>query len=132
MILFTVVDTLPGEDGKSELDRLDSSELATFDIVYHLAGIAHADVGNVDDATKEKYYRVNTDLAVATASRYKAALNTAGRSGLFVFMSSMIVYGDSAPYGTDRVITNDTLPSPANFYGDSKWQADAIAELMKK
>lgn len=121
---FTVVDTLPGDDGESELDALSSDDLAAFDIVYHLAGIAHADVGNVDDATKEKYYKVNTDLAVATAKRYKEVLSTTGREGLFVFMSSMIVYGDSAPYGREKVVDRNTTPTPANFYGDSKWQAD--------
>lgn len=121
---FTVVDTLPGSDGRSELDALSSDDLAAFDIVYHLAGIAHADVGNVDDATKEKYYKVNTDLAVATAKRYKEAHSVAGREGLFVFMSSMIVYGDSAPYGKEKVVDRNTTPTPANFYGDSKWQAD--------
>lgn len=121
---FTVVDTLPGDDGFSELDKLSVEQLSSFDIVYHLAGIAHADVGNVDDATKEKYYKVNTDLAVATAKRYKEALSTAGREGLFVFMSSMIVYGDSAPYGKEKVVDRHTIPTPANFYGDSKWQAD--------
>lgn len=121
---FTTVDTLPGKDGKSELDNLTSEQLASFDIVYHLAGIAHADVEHVDDATKEKYYKVNTDLAIATARRYKTALEESGRTGLFVFMSSMIVYGDSAPYGQERVIDRHTKPVPANFYGDSKWQAD--------
>lgn len=121
---FTVVDTMPREDGRSELDALTPEQLSSFDIVYHLAGIAHADVGNVSEKVKEKYYKVNTDLAVATARRYKEVLNAAGRKGLFVFMSSMIVYGDSAPYGKKFVITKDTQPSPANFYGDSKWQAD--------
>jgi len=121
---FTTVDTMPGKDGKSELDNLTSEQLTSFDIVYHLAGIAHADVGHVDDATKEKYYKVNTDLAIATARRYKTALEESGRTGLFVFMSSMIVYGDSAPYGQQHVIDRHTKPAPANFYGDSKWQAD--------
>lgn len=122
---FTVVDTMPSSsDGLSELDKLSAADLAAYDIVYHLAGIAHADVENVDEATKEKYYKVNTDLAIETAKRYKAALEESGRTGLFVFMSSMIVYGDSASYGQERVITATTTPSPANFYGDSKWQAD--------
>lgn len=121
---FTTVDTLPGKDGKSELDNLTPELLASFDIVYHLAGIAHADVGHVDDATKEKYYKVNTDLAITAARRYKTALEESGKTGLFVFMSSMIVYGDSAPYGEEKIIDRHTSPSPANFYGDSKWQAD--------
>ena len=90
-----------------------------------MAGIAHADVGNVDDATKEKYYAVNTDLAVEVCEKAK-------REGAkeFIFMSSMIVYGDSAPYGKKKVIDEHTVPVPANFYGDSKLQADvAVREL---
>lgn len=39
-------------------------------------------------------------------------------------MSSMIVYGDSAPYGKDKIIDEHTVPKAANFYGDSKLQAD--------
>lgn len=48
----------------------------------------------------------------------------------FIFMSSMIVYGDSAPYKEQKIIDETTIPVPANFYGDSKLQADvAVREL---
>ncbi len=111
------------------VDMIDGSwrsfSFAGYDAVYHVAGIAHADVGNVSEEVKRKYYAVNTDLAVETAQKAK-------REGVkqFVFMSSAIVYGDSAPYGTPKRITEDTEPAPANFYGDSKWQADkAVREL---
>lgn len=111
------------------MDMVDGSwrkkDFSPFDIVYHVAGIAHADVGNVSDEVKARYYLVNTDLAVEAAEKAKA-------EGVkqFVFMSSSIVYGDSAPYGRSRRITRDTEPAPANFYGDSKWQADKrIREL---
>ncbi len=111
------------------VDMIDGSwkskDFSTYDVVYHVAGIAHADVGNVSDEIKEKYYAVNTDLAIETAKKAKA-------EGVkqFVFMSSAIVYGDSAPYGKKKRITRDTEPSPANFYGDSKWQADkGVREL---
>lgn len=113
----------------SAIDMLDGSwidkDFSPYDIIYHVAGIAHADVGNVDKATKEKYYKVNTDLAVEVARKCKA-------EGVkeFVFMSSMIVYGDSAPYGKQKIINNKTIPHPANFYGDSKLQADvAVRDL---
>lgn len=101
------------------------ADFSSYDIVYHVAGIAHADVGNVDEATKEKYYKVNTDLAVEVAEKAKA-------EGVkeFIFMSSMIVYGDSAPYGKKKVVDEHTIPHPANFYGDSKLQADvAVRDL---
>lgn len=113
----------------SAIDMLDGSwrdkDFSSYDIIYHVAGIAHADVGNVDEATKEKYYKVNTDLAVEVAEKAKA-------EGVkeFIFMSSMIVYGDSAPYGKKKVVDEHTVPHPANFYGDSKLQADVAVRDM--
>lgn len=100
-------------------------DFSAYDIVYHVAGIAHADVGNVSDEVKENYYKVNTDLAVQVCEKAKA-------EGVkeFIFMSSMIVYGESAPYGKKKVVDEHTVPVPANFYGDSKLQADvAVREF---
>ena len=118
-----------------EIDAIDmvdaawkEKDFSGYDIVYHVAGIAHADVGHVSEETKEKYYAVNTDLAVETAKKAKA-------DGVqeFIFMSSMIVYGDSAPYGKDKIVDARTVPAPANFYGDSKLQADvAVRELAEE
>ena len=42
----------------------------------------------------------------------------------FVFMSSIIVYGESAGIGKTRVITTETPLTPSNFYGDSKVKAE--------
>ena len=113
----------------SAIDMLDGSwkkaDFSTYDIIYHVAGIAHADVGNVSEEIKEKYYKVNTDLAVEVCKKAK-------EEGVkeFIFMSSMIVYGDSAPYGKKKVVDEHTIPQPANFYGDSKLQADvAVRDL---
>lgn len=112
-----------------ELDMTDAAwrdkDFSEYDVVYHVAGIAHADVGNVSEEIKSKYYEVNTGLAVEAAEKAK-------REGVktFIFMSSMIVYGESAPYGEKKVIDATTVPQPANFYGDSKLQADvAVREL---
>ena len=101
------------------------TDFSAYDVVYHVAGIAHADVGNVDDATKAKYYAVNTDLAIEVCEKAKA-------EGVkeFVFMSSMIVYGDSAPYGKRKVVYEHTVPAAANFYGDSKLQADVAVRNL--
>ena len=111
------------------VDMIDGSwrdkDFSSYDIVFHVAGIAHADVGNVSEETKKKYYEVNTELAIECCKKAKS-------EGVqqFVFMSSAIIYGDSAPYGKKKLITKDTEPSPANFYGDSKWQADkGVREL---
>ena len=105
------------------IDMLDEtwrqSSFSSYDVVFHVAGLAHADIGKVTDEVKAQYYAVNTDLAIETCKKAKA-------EGVkqFVFMSSAIIYGDSAPFGKKKRITRDTVPSPSNFYGDSKWQAD--------
>ncbi|MBP3205437.1 MAG: NAD-dependent epimerase/dehydratase family protein [Oribacterium sp.] len=99
-----------------EWKELDFSQ---FDVVYHVAGLAHSDVGKVTEETKKKYYAVNCDLAIDVAKKAKA-------EGVkqFIFMSSAIVYGDSAPIGKEKMIGRKTPYSPANFYGDSKVQAE--------
>lgn len=111
---------------KYEIDTVDmidgswrEKSFAGYDTVYHVAGIAHSDNGKIS-AEKEKLYRsVNTDLTIETAKKAKA-------EGVkqFIFMSSAIVYGDSAPIGKMKRITKDTPVSPANCYGDSKVQAE--------
>ena len=113
----------PGEFEIDTVDMVDESwrekSFAGYDAVFHVAGIAHADVGHVSEERKAFYYKINRDLAIETARKAK-------EDGVsqFVFMSSMIVYGESAGLGKKKVITKDTKPHPANFYGDSKWQAD--------
>lgn len=113
----------PSEFEIEELDMIDvtwrEKNFAEYDIIFHVAGLAHADVGKVSDETKAFYYKINRDLTIETAEKAK-------KSGVkqFVFMSSMIIYGESAGVGKRKVITKDTKPHPANFYGDSKWQAD--------
>lgn len=108
------VDTVDMVDGAWR-----EKDFSTYDVVYHVAGIAHADTGRVSEECKAFYYKINTDLTVETATKAKA-------DGVkqFIFMSSAIVYGDSAPIGKSKIITKNTMPSPANFYGDSKLQAE--------
>jgi len=105
------------------IDMIDGSwrekSFEDYDTVFHVAGIAHVDVGNINAEQQKKYYEVNTDLAIDTAKKAKA-----DRVKQFLFMSSMIIYDDSVPYGNKKIIDEKTVPMPANFYGDSKWQAD--------
>jgi UDP-glucose 4-epimerase len=105
------------------LDMLDANwrekDFSPYDSVFHVAGIAHSDNGRISKEKEALYYSVNTDLTVETAKKAKA-------DGVkqFVFMSSAIVYGNSAPLGKTKMITKDTPVSPANCYGDSKVQAE--------
>lgn len=94
-------------------------DFSPYDAVFHVAGIAHADVERVSEEEKERYYDVNCRLAVETAKKAKKQ-----GVGLFVFMSSIIVYGESGGIGEKRMITKDTPLTPANFYGDSKVKAE--------
>lgn len=105
------------------VDMVDGSwrekSFSGYECVYHVAGIAHSDSGKISPEKAKLYYAVNTDLTIETAKKAKA-------DGVkqFVFMSSAIVYGESAPIGKSKVITRDTPVSPANSYGDSKVQAE--------
>lgn len=105
------------------VDMIDGSwrekSFSGYDAVFHVAGIAHSDTGNVSEERKAFYYKINTDLTIETAQKAKA-----DGVGQFIFMSSAIVYGDSAPIGKEKIITADTPTNPANFYGDSKVQAE--------
>lgn len=94
-------------------------DFSGYDCVFHVAGIAHSDSGKISKENEKLYYAVNTDLTVETAKKAKA-------DGVkqFIFMSSAIVYGNSAPIGKGKRITKDTPVRPANCYGDSKVQAE--------
>lgn len=104
------IDTL---DTKEDWQSYDFSD---YDVVFHVAGIAHVDA---KDDMEDLYYQVNRDLTIEAAQKAKA-------EGVkqFIFMSSIIVYGDSSKLGEKRVITKDTIPTPTNFYGNSKLQAE--------
>lgn len=96
-----------------------------YDTVFHVAGIAHSDTRCVSEERKAFYYKINTDLTVETAEKAKNE-----GVGQFVFMSSAIVYGESAPIGKSKIITKDTPVNPTNFYGDSKVQAERGITLL--
>lgn len=116
-----LVDTIDTIDGTWR-----KKSFSSYDVVYHVAGIAHADVGNVSEETKAFYYKINTELAVETAEKAK----TEGVKQ-FIFMSSMIIYGESGGFGQQKMVNRNTVPCPANFYGDSKWQADQKIQQLE-
>ncbi|MBD5527044.1 MAG: NAD-dependent epimerase/dehydratase family protein [Lachnospiraceae bacterium] len=97
----------------------ESYDFHGYDAVFQASGIAHADTGAVSREQQALYYQVNCDLAAATARRAQEA-----GVGLFLYPSSIIVYGDSAPYGKNRVITPETPADTPHFYGDSKIRAE--------
>lgn len=104
----------------NEWKELDFSE---FDVVVHVAGIAHQDTKAFQEAL---YYSVNRDLTIAIADKAES-------EGVkqFIFLSSMIVYGASSDLGKEKLITQETEPNPVNFYGKSKLQAEETILMMQ-
>lgn len=107
-----IVDTIDLKHGSWK-----TKDFSSYDVVFHVAGIAHV---STDPKMEDLYYKVNRDLTVETAEKAKA-------DGVkhFIFMSSIIVYGN-----TKGVITRDTLLNPSNFYGKSKLQAEEGIQVL--
>lgn len=96
-------------------DTWRDTDFSQYDVVYHVAGIAHV---NAKANMEALYYKVNRDLTIEVAQIAKEA-------GVkqFIFMSSMIVFHESRSLQPE-MITSDTKPCPNGFYGDSKLKAE--------
>lgn len=103
------VDTIEMQD-----ESWKESDFSQYDVVFHVAGIAHV---SSDPKMEDLYYKVNRDLTIETAKKAK----TEGVRQ-FIFMSSIIVYGEGT--SGKRIIAKNTIPTPSNFYGNSKLQAE--------
>ena len=110
------------KDGEFAVDTVDSmneawklADFSKYDVVFHVAGIAHVDP---KPEMAPLYYKVNRDLTIEIAKWAK-------EHGVkqFIFMSSRIVYRVSRSM-TANVTYADTKPDPNDFYGDSKLQAE--------
>ena len=118
-----ITERYPEECTFDTVDMIDGTwrekSFCGYDVVFHVAGIAHSDSGKISEEKARLYYAVNSDLTVETAKKAKA-----DGVGQFIFMSSAIVYGNSSKVGKRKMITRDTPVSPANAYGDSKVRAE--------
>jgi nucleoside-diphosphate-sugar epimerase len=97
-------------------DSWKEKDFSKYDVVFHVAGIAHI---KETSKNQELYYKVNRDLASETAQKAKGE-----GVGQFIFLSSMSVYGIE-----NGVIDKDTPLNPNTAYGKSKLEAE---ELIKK
>ena len=93
-------------------------DFSRFDVVFHVAGIAHV---SKKKSMEDLYYKVNRDLTIQTAEIAKS-------NGVkhFIFMSSMIVYNSK-----ESQISANTKPNPDNYYGLSKLQAEEGLEILQ-
>ena len=109
----------PSEFSVDTIDTMNdiwkTADFSKYDVVFHVAGIAHVDP---KPEMAPLYYKVNRDLTIEIAKHAK-------EKGVkqFIFMSSGIVYHASKSLKGD-VKTKDTVPNPNDFYGDSKLQAE--------
>lgn len=110
-------------------DKWKSVNFAEYDVVLHLAGIAHADTGKLSEGEQEKYYQINRDLTVNIAKKYQYDRND--KIGHFIYMSSIIVFDDKTNVNEQNIITEETIPNPSSFYGDSKYQAEKELDKLK-
>jgi nucleoside-diphosphate-sugar epimerase len=109
------VDTMGTSTGSGQAKYWKNVDLSQYDVVFHVAGIAHV---NADPKMEPLYYKVNRDLTIKVAKYAKEA-------GVkqFIFMSSQIVFHESQSL-KGEVLTAETKENPNGFYGDSKLQAE--------
>lgn len=86
-------------------------DFSKFDVVFHVAGIAHKKIKRKDSKI---YYEVNTELTKECGER---AISQGVKH--FIFMSTMAVYNDK-----EVNINKNTIPNPQNDYGRSKLDAE--------
>lgn len=94
-------------------DSWKQKDFSGYDVVFHVAGIAHV---KETKKNKELYYKVNRDLSYETARKAK-------KEGIkqFIFLSSMSVYG------LEKGIIDENTPlNPKTNYGKSKLQAERL------
>lgn len=104
-------------------DNWKLKDFSDYDVVLHLAGIAHV---SRNPKLEDLYYKINRDLTFKVAKKAK-------KDGVkqFIFMSSIIVYGKKSIGLKNGIITKNTEPVPNDFYGDSKLQAEGLLENLQ-
>lgn len=100
-------------------DSWRQADFHGFDAIYHTAALVHMEQNKHDPGQAALYDNVNARLPVLLAQKAKAE----GVSQ-FLFLSTMAVYGLTAPYGKTVTITAETVPQPADNYGRSKLAAE--------
>ncbi|GKU77028.1 NAD-dependent epimerase/dehydratase family protein [Paenibacillus sp. L3-i20] len=99
-------------------DEWKSLSFAKYDVIYHVAGIAHI---KETKHNKELYFKVNRDLTEKLAIKAKRDCVKQ-----FIFLSSMSVYGIET-----GIINKDTLAQPKSSYGISKLQGEEQIKLLE-
>lgn len=103
-------------------DGWKQKNFSKYDVVLHVAGIAHV---SADPKMEQLYYKINRDLAIDVAEKAKKE-----NVKQFIFMSSIIIYGADGRVGENKIINAETEPNPIDFYGRSKLEADLAIQKL--
>ena len=100
-------------------DAFLDADWTGYDVLIHAAGVASLKEKGTREQEERYCYSVNRDLTVKVADKAKS-------SGIrrFIYLSTMMVYGESAPIGRSFSIDRDTVPAPESSYGKSKLAAE--------
>jgi len=100
---------------------LNSISFKSYDVIFHVAGIAH-----ISSSKKliPEYFKVNRDLAIDVAKKAK-------EEGVkqFIFTSTMAIYGKDSKIGINVPIDVEK-PQPTSAYGQSKLEADLTIQKL--
>ncbi len=102
-----------------------NTDFSVYDSIVDVTGKAHADTKDPSEELKREYEKINCDLAYETAKKAK-------NEGVphFIYLSSMIVFGESSKAGRGKPIKRDGALNPAGAYGLSKMHAEErLSEL---
>jgi nucleoside-diphosphate-sugar epimerase len=103
----------------------DTLPLADSQLIFHLAAAVSGDC----EADFDLGLRSNIDATLALLQ----ACRRAGHAPLFVFSSSVAVFGDSPEQRLPAIIEDDTLPTPQNSYGAQKFVGEQmVADCTRK
>jgi UDP-glucose 4-epimerase len=100
---------------------LKSIDFSSYDVVFHVAGIAHI---SENKSLEKQYFLINRDLAIQVAERAK----TQGVKK-FIFTSSLAIYGKDNYFWNQNPIEVEEY-SPTSAYGKSKLEADLYLQTL--
>ena len=100
---------------------LNSIDFSSYDVVFHVAGIAHI---SENKSLEKQYFLINRDLAIQVAERAKI-------QGVkkFIFTSSLAIYGKDNYFWNQNPIEVEEY-SPTSAYGKSKLEADLYLQTL--
>jgi nucleoside-diphosphate-sugar epimerase len=111
------------------LAQLDALMSEPFDAVFHLAAAVSAEC----EADFDLGLRANLDITRRLLDACRAQAARIGRPPLFVFASSVAVFGSDPALPLPPVIDDRTLPTPQSSYGIHKFICEQlVADYTRK